>query len=181
MVIDAARGGDLNIVTTLLSVCNLEIITSYDDEVELAELSDIIVGERALMQAIDGGYKDVVAHLLDRGVSINNPLPWRIFDLDQDASRRSSLEIPRMVEMGCFALHIAIAHDDTAMTKFLLEADADPDLCVYYFQQERYVNRKWKSPLAHAASLGNLLIVEDLVSLHDSFPVSCSFLLCIAC
>jgi hypothetical protein len=76
MVIDAARAGDLNIVITLLSVCNSRAaVSDDDDEMELSDLSNIIVGERALMQAIDGGHKDVVIHLLDCGVSINNPLP----------------------------------------------------------------------------------------------------------
>jgi hypothetical protein len=78
-----------------------------------------------------------------------------------------------MVEMGCFSLHVAIAHNDTAMTKLLLEADADPDLCVYYFQKHSYVNRKWKSPLGHAAVLGNLEIVRDLVRIvSEQYPGS---------
>jgi hypothetical protein len=165
IVVDAARTGNLNLVTTLLSVCSDEksISDNDADDAELSDLSNIIVGERVLMQAIDNGYKDIVTHLLDRGVSINNPLPWRIFALDQDLSQRSSLEFARMVEMGCFALHIAITHNDAAMTNLLLEADADPDLCIYYFQKERFVNRKWKSPLGHAAFIGNLAIARDLV------------------
>jgi ankyrin repeat protein len=104
----------------------------------------------------------VIVHLLNRGVSINNPLPWRTFDLDQDISLKSSLDFAQMVEMGCFVIHIAIAHNDTAMAKLLLDAGADPDLCVYYFQKEKYVNCKWKSPLVHAASQGSIEIAREL-------------------
>jgi ankyrin repeat protein len=165
-MINAARAGNLSVVTTLLSTCAPQSAVPEERDEEdpaLHELSKVMVGERALMQAINGGFKEVVIYLLNNGVSINNPLPWRLFDLDQDHSQDSILTIPRLVEMGCFALHLAIAHKDQAMVRLLLEADADPDLGIYYFEKERYVNCKWKSPLAHACALGNSGIARDLL------------------
>jgi ankyrin repeat protein len=163
------RAGNLSVVATLLSTCAPQSAVPEERDEEdpaLHELSKVMVGERALMQAINGGFKEVVIYLLNNGVSINNPLPWRFFDLDQDHSQDSILTIPRLVEMGCFALHLAIAHKDQAMVRLLLEADADPDLGIYYFEKEGYVNCKWlewKSPLAHACALGNNGIAQDLL------------------
>jgi hypothetical protein len=47
MMIEAVLVGDLNAVTTLLSVCACETPDLQDDEVEVSDLSNILVGERA--------------------------------------------------------------------------------------------------------------------------------------
>jgi len=65
--------------------------------------------------------------------------------------------------MGCFGLHLAVAHNDRDMVRLLLEGDADPELGVYFFEKEMYVKSKWTSPPAHASALGNIEIAQDLI------------------
>ncbi|CZR69820.1 uncharacterized protein PAC_19720 [Phialocephala subalpina] len=156
LLIDAAHSGNLNVVKVMFTVMR----------VALHDRSNIVMGERVMMQAIDCGHTNIMTYLLDQGVTLNNPLPWRLFYDDRGYSRRTSRTLPDIVEMslGCFALHIAIAQDDPSMVKLLLEAEADPDLCVVHFRnQKSIVNRRWKSPLAHAAAAGNIEIAGDLI------------------
>jgi ankyrin repeat protein len=120
------------------------------------------------MQATHRGQKEIVICLLDMGVPINTPLPWEIFDIDHDFSRDSLLTIARTVEMGCFALHLAIAQGDEAMVRLLLDGDANPDIAVFYSSIEGVIFRKWKSPLEHAAALGNVNIAQLLVNAGSS-------------
>jgi len=180
MMIDAARAGNLSVVTTLRSVCAPDTPLPDDGEAEDApppDLSDVVVGERALMQAINCGHKEVVIHLLDCGVSVNNPLPWRLFDIDQGHSQDSILSIARTVQMGCFGLHLAVARNDQAMVKLLLDGDADPELGVYFFEKEMYIKCKWTSPLAHASANGNIEIARDLLEYGaniESQYISCT-------
>jgi ankyrin repeat protein len=122
-----------------------------------------MVGERALMQAIHGGHKDIVIHLLYHGVSLNNRLPWRLFDIDQDHLQESILSIPRKVEIGCFGLHVAIAHNNREMVKLLLQADVDVELGTDVLEKEMDIEGKWISPLAHASAIGKIEIAQDLL------------------
>jgi hypothetical protein len=51
MVIDNARGGDLNIVIALLSVCDAETLILYeDDEKEFPELSSYVAVEKRAVE-----------------------------------------------------------------------------------------------------------------------------------
>jgi ankyrin repeat protein len=165
MLIEAARTGNLSVVITLLSVCSPD--TSIPDvetgAADPPDLSNTMVGERALMQAIRRGHKDIVIHLLYHGVSLNNRLPWRLLDIDQDYSEDSILSIPRKVEMGCFGLHLAIAQNNREMVKLLLGADVDPELGVDDLETEMDIEGKWISPLAHASAIGNIGIAQDLL------------------
>ncbi|CZR70190.1 uncharacterized protein PAC_20091 [Phialocephala subalpina] len=165
MLIEATHAGNVNVVKAMFTVCAPSTPATEDNPVAFPDLSNIVMSERVMMQAIDCGHKDVVTYLLDQGVTLNNPLPWRLFETDMDYSKNLLRTLPKKVEMslGCFALHLAIAHQDTTMVKALLEADADPDLCVYYFEKAGSINRRWKSPLAHASAIGNIGIARDLL------------------
>jgi ankyrin repeat protein len=127
------------------------------------ELSTLVLGKRALMQAICGGHIGVAMRLLDHGISVNSPLPWKLFDLDQEQPAASISAIPRIIEVGCFPLQIAVAREDTPMVELLLETGADPDLCINDYKQDRHSRHKWRSPLVHAAELDNIKIAELLI------------------
>lgn len=179
MLIDATRAGNLSVVTTLLSVCSPH--TSIPDAETGAavppDLSHAMVGQRALMQAIYIGHKDVVIHLLSHDVSPNGRIPWILFDTDQDHSKDSILSIPRTVEIGCFGLHLAIARNNREMVKLLLTAGVDPELAVDEFEMEMNLEGKWISPLAHASAIGNIEIAQDLLEHGASIEgqgVSCA-------
>ncbi|RFU34121.1 hypothetical protein B7463_g2205, partial [Scytalidium lignicola] len=163
MMINAARAGNVDVVAGLLTACAPQVSESMTTKFKEHELSDAMVQQRALMQATNGGHREVVIYLLDHGVPINSSVPWSIFDVDHDFSRDTLLTIARTVKLGCFALHLAIAQSDEAMVQLLLEGDADPDVGTYYFSQDGSVFRKSHSALAHAAALGNVKIERLLI------------------
>lgn len=191
ILINAARTGNLSVVTTLRSVCSPN--TSIPDVETWAadppDLSNAMVGARALMQAIHGGHQDVVAHLLYHGVSTNIRVPWRLFKFDQDGfddfkdfndfkdlvmvekktvetqvgASRGPNTSAKLAGIGCFALHLAIAHNKREIVKLLLRADVDPEAGIDVLETKVDVEGKWISPLAYASAIGNIEIAQDLL------------------
>lgn len=66
---DAAGVGNLNIVKTLLEVYGTTCSQVDAAEQSPFEMSNVAVGERALMQAINAGHQDVVIYFLETGGS----------------------------------------------------------------------------------------------------------------
>jgi ankyrin repeat protein len=140
MLIAAARLGNLNVLKSLLAIYNpTNPVDSMSDDKLSFNGSTIVVGERALMQAIDSGHTDIVMHLLDYGISSNGSVSWDSFDTDrglQENSKTPEFSSIRISRSGCSALHLAIANGNSPTVKLLLEVDADPNQCIYSGQME---------------------------------------------